>query len=219
MKIENLDSKDLEDIKRIFEKLNQSGFEYPIYKKHTKSELVVKFDDLQSGEIIIGNIFYSKGSHVSSLMPHTNSEIWQDFDPAELNKPKAVGAFVTCEHERYHSVDTNGACICTRNNNDELGDIRVSFGNCFESREKAEWASPKMRKHNRLLAWLANHDDGWVADWNDFKQRKYYVQYNQDIRKFTIDSSAVSNILGLVYMSRANAEELCRQLNSGEYVL
>lgn len=91
MKTENLDSKDLEDIKRIFEKLNQPEFEYPIYKKGTKNGLIVKFIGLTSGEVIAegsGTGSLAVGTKSDCFFSHTESAFWQDFDPEELNKPK-----------------------------------------------------------------------------------------------------------------------------------
>ena len=48
----------------------------------------------------------------------------------------------------------------------------------YQTQSQADSAAKQLRAYARQLAWLAENDDGWVADWNDYKQNKYFVGYN-----------------------------------------
>ena len=81
-----------------------------------------------------------------------------------------------------------------------------------------------MRIHNRLLAYVAEFDKDWKADWTNTDQGKYFVYYNYgineyDINEYCIDCHVTVCLTGVVYMSEECATELCRKLNSGEVVL
>lgn len=137
----------------------------------------------------------------------------------KANKPESVGAFFPSLGERYFFLTGSSSMHEEGCDETKVDNYRIDFGNCFETQEKADWASKEMRKHNRLLAWVANHDDGWVADFSATEQRKYTVSYNEILNKYDFVFSTTSTVIGVISMSRQNAEELCRQLNAGEYEL
>lgn len=89
------------------------------------------------------------------------------------------------------------------------------FGTEYQTEEQAEKARDAMRTHNRLLAWLAENDDGWVANWRDDDQGKYYVYSvhtpEGKVYRFNINWNDCG--LGTVYMSKNNALKLCKLLN------
>lgn len=91
----------------------------------------------------------------------------------------------------------------------------TAFGMAYPTKEAAEKARDAMRKHNRLLAWLAENDDGWVANWRDDDQGKYYVYSvhtpEGKVYRFNINWNDCG--LGTVYMSKNNALKLCKLLN------
>ena len=84
----------------------------------------------------------------------------------------------------------------------------------YQTKEQAENAAKHLRAYARQLAWLAEHDDGWIADWEEPSQLKFYVYYS--VSRAIYDTAAnQSRTLSVVYMSKNNAEKLCEQLNSG----
>jgi hypothetical protein len=91
----------------------------------------------------------------------------------------------------------------------------LNFGKYYPTKEAAEKARDAMRTHNRLLAWLSENDDGWVADWEDGSQAKWFVFYNPRDGIWGSGANSFTKGLGAVYMSRENAEKLCRLLNVG----
>ena len=88
------------------------------------------------------------------------------------------------------------------------------FGMEYQTKEQAEWAAKQMRSFNRQLAWLAEHDDGWKADWTNVEQR-YYIRYNHNTGIYFVSSNWSRQTINTIYMSRTNAELLAQQLNDG----
>lgn len=90
MNIENLTEDEKEEFKRLYEKMNEPEFKYPIYKKLRTSDLVVKFTGINTGFRIFdhyGN-FVNSDVEEDNWNEHTNTGLWEDFDPSELNKPR-----------------------------------------------------------------------------------------------------------------------------------
>jgi hypothetical protein len=95
----------------------------------------------------------------------------------------------------------------------------LDFGNMYKTQEQAEWAAKEMKEHNKLLAWLANNDDGWVADWDNRYQDKYYLYYDYECKKYDFFCKKNCKSPGTVYMSEANIKKLVKQLNNGKFTL
>lgn len=83
-------------------------FTYPMWFKDTKSELVVRFDSLNSGETIIANGFVTKGYYRDNWKAHTNTREW-----AQIEEPKY---FYVWEREE------NGMIHITNPMTDELAE-------------------------------------------------------------------------------------------------
>ena len=94
----------------------------------------------------------------------------------------------------------------------------ANFGTEYPTKEAAEKARDAMRTHNRLLAWLAENDDGWVADWSDDEQGKYYIYLESNPKEkasYGFNANWYCRNLVTVYMSEQNAIKLCELLNDG----
>ena len=76
-----------------------------------------------------------------------------------------------------------------------------------------------MRAYNRLLAYVAEFDKGWKADWTKADQGKHFVYFNYPTNEYYTGCHTNASAIGQIYMSKECAEELCRKLNSGEVVL
>jgi len=88
-----------------------------------------------------------------------------------------------------------------------------SFGASYKTKEQATSASKIMRKHNRLLSWVMENDDGWVADWSNPSQDKHFIEFIQG--KYYVSNSHQTQTLGSIYMSIENAMKLAKLLNNG----
>jgi len=106
---------------------------------------------------------------------------------------------------------------------DRMGEVANSistkeyreFGAEYQTEEQGEWARDKMRSFNRQLAWLAENDDGWRADWSDRLQEKHSIYHIVKNNKYNIDSNCIIRYLNIIYMSEENAKKLCELLNNG----
>ena len=84
----------------------------------------------------------------------------------------------------------------------------------YPTKETGVSAAKKLRAYARQLAWLAENDDGWVADWSK-DQSKYYVTYSHEKAKFETTYCFQSNHLSTIFMSEANATKLAQLMNDG----
>ena len=91
----------------------------------------------------------------------------------------------------------------------------VASGFTYKTRAQANSAAKAIRAYARQLAWLAENDDGWVADWNDYKQNKYFVGYNHYHQKITRCNSYNTQFINTIFMSEANATKLAQLMNDG----
>ena len=85
----------------------------------------------------------------------------------------------------------------------------------YKTQAQAEQAAKALRSYARQLAYLAENDDGWIADWNNILSIKYYVSYNHTYRTWKICNNTSARALGIIYMSEDNAQKLCQLLNDG----
>jgi hypothetical protein len=77
-------------------------------------------------------------------------------------------------------------------------------------------ARDKMRSFNRQLAWLAENDDGWREDWNDIKQKKWFIYYDHRKKSYGASYETENQDLNKIYMSEYNVKILAEALNNGE---
>ena len=192
----------------------QRKFIYPVYFKNKEFGFVVKFTNLTTGEVVEeANGGQAIGYISTGWIEHTNTNIWEylpDYKEIAKWRPKGGNWYV-----------------------DPLGEIEEAysdyksreFGVERETREEAEYAARQMSIHNRLLAYVAEFDKDWKADWTySASQDKYFVYYNYGINEYDINEYCTGChvtvcLIGIVYMSKECATELCRKLNSGEVVL
>lgn len=56
------------------------GFQYPMWFKSTSSGIVVKFDTLNSGEVILGDEVCIEGEYYDAWVEHTNKHHWEEIE-------------------------------------------------------------------------------------------------------------------------------------------
>lgn len=113
----------------------------------------------------------------------------------------------------YYLVDHEGEAIDTLPSTSS-----TNFGLVYKTMEAAEKARDKMRKHNRLLAYVDESDPTLDLKFKDYGEN-YYICYGHKTKTYSSVFSQIYEVMGAVYMSKEVAEELCRKLNSGEVVL
>jgi len=75
----------------------------------------------------------------------------------------------------------------------ELSDLNFhNAGNYFKTKEEAEHHRDKILFTQKYKDAIREKNEGWVPDWSDTAEHKYYLFYNQDINKVISTSSAIS---------------------------
>ena len=85
----------------------------------------------------------------------------------------------------------------------------------YQTQSQADSAAKQLRAYARQLAWLAENDDGWVADWNNSRQGKYYVYFSNETNKVLFSNERLTQTFGIIYMSQSNAIKLAQLMNDG----
>ena len=85
----------------------------------------------------------------------------------------------------------------------------------YETEEEAIKASKALRSYARQLKWLSENSDGFVADWNNVDQKKWYITFCKKENMYKKLHIVYIKALNTIYMSENNAEKLCRLLNEG----
>ena len=85
----------------------------------------------------------------------------------------------------------------------------------YQTKAQADSAAKQLRAYARQLAWLAENDDGWVADWSDAYQGKYQIYIEHNGNKINTHRNFIDRSIGLIYMSEANATKLAQLMNDG----
>ncbi len=83
----------------------------------------------------------------------------------------------------------------------------------YQTQFQADSAAKQLRAYARQLAYLAENDDGWIADWSNSSLLKYYVYYNYKSKKFKEGRNFTEQSFGRIYMSKANATKLAQLMN------
>lgn len=85
----------------------------------------------------------------------------------------------------------------------------------YQTQSQADSAAKQLRAYARQLAWLAENDDGWVADWSDNNQNKYCVYFVHSNSRFKSYSLCCNQYINTISMSKSNAEKLAQLMNDG----
>ena len=213
-----IDENKAADLKATIEKLNKQleelttpKYEYPIWFQNQFNDYIVRFNSLYCGEVVKSNYaLYKVGYQPNMWVPHTDKSHWtqvQEPQPTEW-EPRGGEWFV----RHYGPVGTH-----VSDNDSRL------FGTEYKTKEQAKWAMEKMRSFNRLLAYIAEFDvdkngKQWEANWDDEKQKKYFISHNNILNEWIYYSSSWNDRLSC-YMSEQCSIDLAAKLNSGKVIL
>ena len=80
--------------------------------------------------------------------------------------------------EKYYIISTSGTIITSREENDEVDNLRYKTRNYFKTEEEAEKYLDNLNTYYDLMDLAKELNNGEEIDWGDFKQYKYYIYYN-----------------------------------------
>ena len=128
---------------------------------------------------------------------------------------------------KWEPKDYNNECYCVnlKGNSclfygtmEERNRIRLT-GNMYDKRHEAEEAEDFHRKNRLIWQYVKEYISGWKPDWYDQDQFKFYVFYDTINKTWLCDFNIFNQKVGIVYMSKLVALQLCDDLNSGRVVL
>lgn len=91
-------------------------------------------------------------------------------------------------------IDTNGDII----NDDKVEEIEKPF--CYPTEEKAIKERDKQLALYRIKEYCNDKRGEFVPDWNDHKQYKYHITYDNEDHKYTYDSYCYTQNLISLYL-------------------
>ena len=143
-------------------------------------------------------------------------EMWKVDDPSDTLQVNL----------NYRKVDKKMQCAGGTVWMDSLGNIEVApcsserfrIKGCeFTTIEEAEVASKERTKLaiiNNIIT-QENKKEGYVLDWNNNIQAKYYIIYNHSSAEYTCDLWYNSSQIGHITTSRGIVKRVCEWLNKG----
>lgn len=140
-------------------------------------------------------------------------EALQSGQPITIEPPKPVIPIVKWEPIEGNYCVVN-YCLSADYYNKAPSNAAAS-GLTYKTQSQADSAAKALRSYARQLAWLAENDDGWVADWNNSRQGKYYIYFSNETNTVLFSNDRIVQTFGLIYMSQANAIKLAQLMNDG----
>ena len=140
-------------------------------------------------------------------------EALQSGQPITIKPPKPVISIAKWEPIEGNYCVVN-YCLSADYYNKAPSNAAAS-GLTYKTKAQADLAAKQLRAYARQLAYLAENDDGWVVDWSDDRQSKFYVYYHHEKAEFEITWCYQSNHLSTIFMSQANAIKLAQLMNYG----
>jgi hypothetical protein len=159
-------------------------------------------DDMFENGILTGQELNNKISELEKQIAELKEQLKKKPDDkmpvGERWKPK--------ENEKYYYIDygysddTLGNDIDVSDNTfDEVDNRLVESGNCYPTREKAEFEAQR-EKYTRLFRqYVEQHSESF--NWNNKNQAKYSLYYDHDCKQILISQALTFQQMGSIYAS------------------
>ena len=102
-----------------------------------------------------------------------------DKKPYEVKVPEDIGNYyyvsesgdIDLVEDVFHDIDYEGLYL---------------RGLAFKTKEEAEQFDKERILLFKLHKWAEEHNEGWKPNWNDFKEKQYYVIYDYEDKQFYV---------------------------------
>lgn len=112
--------------------------------------------------------------------------------------------------EKYWYVNNVGNEDWRYYKNDVIDNFRINTGNCFKTREEAEKHQDKLFAIAEVTAYMYENDLVLEPDWSDKKQRKYYIYYYNEYKKFSYEYHYYTQYCNILPYLKSS--EACQQV-------
>lgn len=103
----------------------------------------------------------------------------------------------------YYCITGCGYVNKVMNVNDSSDDGYISLSNCFKTREEAEFRLEQIKVYNELKNFADENND--EIDWNNGSQPKFYIYYDSEDKKVSINSNYYWKSLSQIYFSNTKS--------------
>ena len=123
----------------------------------------------------------------------------------KANKPKSK-VWKPADREDYYTVKLSGTYIWV---DDDIDDFNYSIGNCFKTKEEAEFALKRLKVITEMRRYIVEHDDVEL-DWSNSTQEKCILIYNYPLKLISVDSFNL--IQGIETSLYASSREIMKNM-------
>ena len=110
------------------------------------------------------------------------------------------------DNEKYFYVSGRGVINICRWINDTTDNGCYEIGNCFKTKEEAEFALEKAKVEAELRR-FAEENNEYEIDWEDDDQKKWFIYYNCDTKKIDIIYNTVLKTHCIYFSSKKIAKQ------------
>ncbi len=115
------------------------------------------------------------------------------------------------ENETYYYLYSYGKIEEDTWDNADEDRIRYAIGNCFKTKEEAEFALERQKVITELKRFALEHNDKEI-DWNNIEQRKCFLSYQHDKNIIFIDFYYSVQIYNIYFTSEEIAQAAIKEI-------
>lgn len=148
---------------------------------------------MENINVNLSNLTQDEREQLMKLIKKSNkvkSRVW---------KPK-------CDEKYYFITSIGVSDFHWDNDGDELDQHLYSIGNCYPTKEAAEFALERMKVLTELQRYVDEYNDGKI-DWSDFGQTKYSIYYDHEDCEFCVTKNSYVQQSLIYFTSEENALE------------
>lgn len=128
----------------------------------------------------------------------------------KANKPKNK-VWKPEKGEKYYYSYSDGFIKESTWDNVNVDKNRYAIGNCFKTKEEAEFALERQKVITELKRFALEHNEEDI-DWNDSNQIKYFLSYQHDKNIIFIDSYYFIQICDIYFTSEEIAQAAIKEI-------
>ena len=118
--------------------------------------------------------------------------------------------------EKYYYIDVDGECYLVSWNDSDINDSLYTIGNCFKTKEEAEFAVEKLKVTTKLKRFAQEHNE--KIDWHDSDCNginwKYYLAYEYPIKSIIICATERVQGADVYFTSKELAQEAIKAIGA-----
>lgn len=107
---------------------------------------------------------------------------------------------------KYFYVNECGGIMNSKWYDDSIDADRYEIGNCFQTKEAADFALEKLKVEAELRR-FAEENNEYEIDWEDDDQEKWFMYYNCDMKKIDIIYNTVLKTHCIYFSSKKIAKQ------------